>query len=104
MEKIRVSVVIESAADAELYNYLVNIPSRRRATLIRTFATQGMNNEGQLKVIKVEDKPVVNSTAQAEKETRPATETKDESGNIDNGNEDEKESALNRALGDLAFD
>jgi hypothetical protein len=103
MEKLRVNLVIEGDADQELFNYLVNIPARRRATLIRTLATQGMNSEGQLKVFaaKVENKPtIVNLTAQVPKKTEGKPESNDTS-NI--ASENEKEKALNRAIGSLDF-
>jgi hypothetical protein len=104
MEKIRVSVVIESDADMELYNYLVNIPSRRRATLIRTFATQGMNSEGQLKIVsaKIQTKSIVEDSKNHEsKIVKLLPESKSPHAVT---NENEKEKALNKALVNLDFD
>lgn len=101
MEKIRVNLVIEQEADAELFNYLVNMPARRRATLIRTLATQGMNGEWNLKA--VSNKTVTAKEifldypkpSAKEGELKPATEL------LPNANE--KEKALGNALGDLTF-
>jgi hypothetical protein len=101
MEKIRVNLVIEQNADAELFNYLVNMPARRRATLIRTLATQGMNGEGHLKAVSTKgvtareifsDYP---KPSAKESELIPATEL------LPNTND--KEKALGNALGDLTF-
>lgn len=102
MEKLRVNLVIERDADQELFNYLVNIPARRRATLIRTLATQSMNSEGQLKVVaaRVENKSVVNLTAQVPIIAEAKPESNDTS---DITSENEKENALNRAIGSLDF-
>ena len=102
MEKIRVSVVIESGADVELYHYLVNVPSRRRATLIRTFATQGMHSEGYLKAVstKIENKSVVNLAIQEPKNSEPMSKSND----TDTANENEKEKALNKAIVNFDFE
>ncbi|MBS3951884.1 MAG: hypothetical protein Q8K07_12265 [Methylicorpusculum sp.] len=45
MEKITVKIVIDKSADSDLYRYLVNKPSRRRATFLRELATQGLLSE-----------------------------------------------------------
>ena len=45
MEKITVKIVIDKSADSDLYRYLVNKPSRRRATFLRELATQGLLGE-----------------------------------------------------------
>ncbi len=101
MEKIRVNLVIEQDADAELFNYLVNMPARRRATLIRTLATQGMNGERYLKTVmtkKVTAKEifaVYPKPSAKEGELIPATELLPDT--------NEKEKALGNALGDLTF-
>jgi len=46
---IRINLRLEPDADIELYNYLKNVPPRRRATLIRTLATQGLVGGNLLK-------------------------------------------------------
>lgn len=101
MEKIRVNLFIEQEADAELFNYLVNMPARRRATLIRTLATQGMNGEGHLKAVS-------NKTVTAREifldYPKPSVKEGDLIPTIELlPDANEKEKALGNALGDLAF-
>jgi hypothetical protein len=55
---LRINLLIEAEADRELYGLLADIPARRRATLLRLWAKQGLAS-GQLKVDRAE--PVVAS-------------------------------------------
>ena len=43
MERIRINLILESDSDTDLYSYLINTPPRRRATLLRALASQGLN-------------------------------------------------------------
>lgn len=49
MERIRINLILESDSDADLYSYLINTPPRRRATLLRALASQGLNGSHLLK-------------------------------------------------------
>ena len=49
MERIRINLILESASDTDLYSYLINTPPRRRATLLRALASQGLNGSHLLK-------------------------------------------------------
>jgi hypothetical protein len=49
MDKIRINMTLESVSDSELYEYLKNVLPRRRATLLRALAVQGLNGCNQLK-------------------------------------------------------
>jgi hypothetical protein len=49
MERIRINLILESDSDADLYSYLINTPPRRRATLLRALALQGLNGSYLLK-------------------------------------------------------
>lgn len=101
MEKIRVNLVIEQEADAELFNYLVNMPARRRATLIRTLATQGMNGEGHLKAVSTKTVTAKEIFADYPKPSAPEDELIPATELLPDTNE--KEKALGNALGNLAF-
>ncbi len=61
MERIRINLTLESDSDADLYRYLIDVPPRRRATLLRTLAMQGLNGDYHLRagIIKTvtENKP-----------------------------------------------
>lgn len=61
MERIRINLTLESDSDADLYGYLIDVPPRRRATLLRTLAMQGLNGDYHLRagIIKTvtENKP-----------------------------------------------
>lgn len=50
MERIRINLTLESDSDADLYGYLIGIPPRRRATLLRALAMQGLNGDHHLRV------------------------------------------------------
>lgn len=50
MERIRINLTLESDSDADLYGYLIDIPPRRRATLFRALAMQGLNGIHHLRV------------------------------------------------------
>lgn len=47
--KIRVNLSVELDADAILFQYLKNVPPRRRATLVRQLATQALSGGNILK-------------------------------------------------------
>ena len=49
MERIRINLTLESDSDADLYGYLIDVPPRRRATLLRTLAMQGLNGGHHLR-------------------------------------------------------
>jgi hypothetical protein len=49
MERIRINLILESDSDTDLYSYLINTPPRRRATLLRALASQGLNGSHLLK-------------------------------------------------------
>lgn len=49
MERIRINLILESDSDTDLYSYLINTPPRRRATLLRALASQGLNGSYLLK-------------------------------------------------------
>jgi hypothetical protein len=49
MEKIRINMTLDADSDADLYHYLINVAARRRATLLRALAMQGLNGDHQLR-------------------------------------------------------
>ena len=49
MDKIRINLTLESVSDAELYQYLIKTAPRRRATLLRALAMQGLHGVTYLK-------------------------------------------------------
>lgn len=59
MAKIRINMTLESDLDAELYGYLINIGPRRRATLLRSLALLGLNNQFKAGILNAvtENKP-----------------------------------------------
>ncbi len=43
MPRLRISIFVEDIADAKLYQALVMVPARRRATMIRALATNSLS-------------------------------------------------------------
>jgi len=48
-KNIRVNLLVEPDADAILFEYLKDVPPRRRATLVRQLATQALSGGNVLK-------------------------------------------------------
>jgi hypothetical protein len=103
MEKLRVSVVLESEADSVLFTYLVKMPPRRRATLIRTLATKGMMGEvydaSGLRKEEMEVSLSVQNRGYLNKEVNGVKRTVSETSPA----EAEKERALGNALSNSSF-
>jgi hypothetical protein len=53
MEKIKISITLNSEVDKELYSYFLNIPQRRRATFFRELAEQRLSTNKQQTFIEI---------------------------------------------------
>jgi hypothetical protein len=90
MEKIRINMTLDADSDADLYHYLINMAARRRATLLRALAMQGLNGDHQLR-------SGITKTVKENKPELPKPVIKDEQIIIS----DEKQKAFSNAFDDM---
>jgi hypothetical protein len=94
--RLRINLLIEVEADQALYDLLVAVPARRRATLIRSWAVQGLS-VGQPKPNRPE--PVMISKAPRQEDASlPVPKMAEFLPDQDLISRREKEAALNNAL------
>ena len=94
--RLRINLLIEVEADRALYDLLAEVPARRRATLIRSWAMQGLS-VGPPKPDRPE--PVMISKASLQEEASlPVPKKAERLPDQDLISRREKEAALNSAL------
>lgn len=94
--RLRINLLIEVEADQALYDLLAEVPARRRATLIRSWAVQGLS-VGQPKPNRPE--PVMISKAPRQEDASlPVPKMAEFLPDQDLISRREKEAALNNAL------